>query len=748
MLRLSLTLLLINFSILSLPVLPEWTLLIAGLPLGMFLLSSKKLWLLGVILVATVYFLESMDQAVQALIPAGLIGSTSWSSGRVQGLPSNTPAYAGFVFKLDEQMPGAPKTRLLKVHWYQPGLKISTGDRFELHLQFQPVKAKINDGLGNHEDQLFFRGIQAVGIVRDFRFIENQCFWYQFDCHRAAIQTWITAVVADSNVLPLLLALAIGDSSQLTYQHRRILSATGTHHLFVVSGLHIGLFAWTCNRLFHYAGLVLHYRLLAAFACSLLFGALAGMGLSVQRALVMVGCYMLLLIFRRSADSHTGFSIALVMVLVLNPLATGDRGFWFSFCAVAILLLSQYGDVGWTGDKKLAGLMFTLKTQVCIFIGLAPLVLGVSGNLPMISALVNLVAIPWLSLVVVPPLLMAVSVRVLAVISEHQWITDVADFLLQLGEAGAEILWFFLEISADTVPAFAFGRIELVISGLAWLAIVLFILPLRLSAHWLLLLSVLPLANLSPHRPASGDLYLRVFDVGQGLSIHLQTKSQDLLYDTGSRSPSGMDSGQTVIVPALRLLGVSKLDRLILSHRDSDHVGGAQTVLRELRVLAVIGADYGDCTPSIQFYADGVYFKVFQVMQTDNDNNSSCLLRIKGNNFDILLTGDIELSAEYELIQRSIGRVDLITVPHHGSRSSSSPALLNHLMPRQAIIASGYQNAFGHPSAIVVKRYQARNIDLLNTATSGSAVYRASVDGVVLVAEALPLQTRFWQYPR
>jgi len=114
----------------------------------------------------------------------------------------------------------------------------------------------------------------------------------------------------------------------------------------------------------------------------------------------------------------------------------------------------------------------------------------------------------------------------------------------------------------------------------------------------------------------------------------------------------------------------------------------------------------------------------------------------------MLLTGDIEWVAEYELIQRSIGKVDLITVPHHGSSSSSSPALLNHLMPSQAIIASGYQNAFGHPSGIVVKRYQARHIDLLNTATSGSAVYRAGAEGVVLVAEALPLQTRFWQYPR
>jgi competence protein ComEC len=295
---------------------------------------------------------------------------------------------------------------------------------------------------------------------------------------------------------------------------------------------------------------------------------------------------------------------------------------------------------------------------------------------------------------------------------------------------------------------FAFGRVELVFSGLACLAIVLFILPLRLSAHWLLLLSVLPLANLSPPRPQSGDLYLRVLDVGQGLSIHLQTRNQDVLYDTGSRSQSGLDSGQTVILPALRLLGVNKLDRLVLSHMDSDHVGGVQTVLRELPVLAITGAGYGGCTPPVQFDADGVYFKVFQVMQTDNDNNSSCLLRITGAGFDILLTGDIEKSAEHELIERSRAGVDLMTVPHHGSQSSSSPALLNHFMPRQAIIASGYQNAFGHPSDSVVQRYLSRHIELVNTATSGSAVYRASTDGVVLVAEALPLQKKFWQYPR
>ncbi|MBT5203627.1 MAG: DNA internalization-related competence protein ComEC/Rec2 [Gammaproteobacteria bacterium] len=652
------------------------------------------------------------------------------------------------MFKLDAPGVANSQARMLRVHWYRPTAQIEAGDYLRLKLLLTPIKASFNKGLSNYEDQLFYRGIQGTAIVKDFHFVENQCSWHQIDCFRSDLKSWISETVTNASTRPLLVALAIGDSSQLTYRHRRILAATGTQHLFVVSGLHIGLFAWACTWLFHHMGFSYHYRLLGAFGCSFAFAALAGLSLSVQRALLMLACYLVLALFRRSAASYAGFSIALALVLVFNPLATGDRGFWFSFSAVAILLLSQFGEVGWASKQKWLGLIVRFRTQGCIFIGLAPLILGLSGQLPLLSVIVNLAAIPWLTLLVVPLLLMVVSARLIIGGLENEFITGGLDRLLQLSEQLAGMLWWFLEFSAEMSPAYAFGNIELLASGAALLAIVIFILPLRLSSNWLLLLSVLPLANFNPSRPPPGELSLSVFDVGQGLSIHLQTQSQDILYDTGSRSLSGSDKGQSVILPALRLLGVNKLDKMILSHSDNDHIGGAQSILKGISVRAVIGAGFGGCTPARLFEADNVKFRVFQVMKTNSDNNNSCLLLITGKHFTLLITGDIEADAEYELVTQQRRSLDLITVPHHGSRSSSSPALLNHLMPAQAVIASGYKNPFGHPDARVVERYKARSIVVLNTATSGALSFTAGVGGVVLVSQELPLQRRFWRYQR
>jgi len=738
----------IDLSVLSLPVLPQWPWLVAGLPMGLFLLSSKKRWLLGAGFISVVYFVAYADRAAQALLPAALFGSTVSLSGSVVDLPVNTPSYAGFVFKIDTPMVTASKTRLLRVHWYRPTANLSAGDYLQLDVVFKPPKASVNTGLGNYENRLFFRGIQATAVVSRVQSIENRCSWHLTDCYRSDIRRWLSRAITDTELLPMLLALTIGDSSQWVYKHRRILAQTGTQHLFVISGLHIGLVAWLCARLFHYIGLSYQPRLVAAFGCSFMFAALAGFSLSVQRALLMIGCYILLALCRRSAASYSGFSVALALVLVINPLAGGDQGFWFSFAAVAVLVLSQYGDVYWANKQKWFGLLVTFRVQACLFMGLAPLVLSLSGELPALSVMVNLVAIPWLSLLVVPLLLALVSARLATGNLEHPLITNGLGHLLQLSEWLIGILWWLLEFAAEISPVHALGSADLAGFGLAGLAIVMFIVPFRLSANWLLVLSVLPLANLSPIRPQPGELFLTVFDVGQGLSVYLQTRNKDYLYDTGSKSLSGSDRGQSVVLPSLRLLGVNKLDKMILSHADTDHVGGARSILQGMSVGAVLGAGFEGCNPAKEFEADGVEFRVFQVMNAHNDNNNSCLLLIRTAHFRVLITGDIEAPAELELVSQLHDSIDLMTVPHHGSGTSSSPALLNHFMPEQAIIASGYQNPFGHPAAPVIERYRARAIVVSNTATSGAVSFSASEKGVVLVAKALPLQQRFWQYQR
>jgi competence protein ComEC len=243
-------------------------------------------------------------------------------------------------------------------------------------------------------------------------------------------------------------------------------------------------------------------------------------------------------------------------------------------------------------------------------------------------------------------------------------------------------------------------------------------------------------------RPLTGQVEMIAADVAQGTAVLVRTATHSLLYDAGPRWGPESDAGHRVLLPLLRRLD-EKLDTLVLSHRDTDHTGGALAVMGmqpQAKLLSSIEADHSlqvqgaaqRCEAGQRWTWDGVLFEVLHPQAGDyttsaKSNALSCVLRIQAADQVLLLTGDIEAAQEQQLLAREHGalRADVLLVPHHGSRTSSTDEFLQAASPRFALVQAGYRNRFGHPSPFVVERYQALGIALVDTSHCGAATWRS-----------------------
>jgi competence protein ComEC len=352
------------------------------------------------------------------------------------------------------------------------------------------------------------------------------------------------------------------------------------------------------------------------------------------------------------------------------------------------------------------------------------------------SMFVNLVAIPAVGMLLVPLLL--VSLLVLAVFP------PLGPSLLGLCSLLVTMLWGFLETVAalDLVAGVRqFALISCLVS-LAGIAILLA--PRGLIPRWpgllLFLIILIPVRELN-----EGDLRLTFLDVGQGLSVLLESAHRFQLYDTGPTFGTTFSAARQMVIPSLRRAGGRDVEHLIISHKDNDHAGGLLDILEKVPVARVI--QYGDCAK--EWISDHVKFRTFSVLASHpgmvtSANDGSCLLSIRTHRFQVLLTGDVEARAEYALLDLGLGTVDVMSVPHHGSNSSSTPALLNRLMPELAVVSSGFQNRFNHPDPLVLDRYRKRSTLILNTASSGAVEILFTREGY-RVSEARRKRRRIWR---
>ncbi|MEZ5536191.1 MAG: DNA internalization-related competence protein ComEC/Rec2 [Thiolinea sp.] len=732
---------------------------------AVFLLPGQRRWwfaLLAVMLGFGYAWLEA-DTQIRQQLPESLAGKDLLLTGVIRGLPEADSESRRFLFQLET---ASTEERLvdlsgtLRLSWYRHfPPRLNSGERWQLVVRAKPPNGFMNPGGMDYEKWLFAQRIIATGYVRDSghnRPLGMSSSGY-IDHLRQQVQRAIQYHLEGRTEQSIVAALAVAARSDISDQQWEVLRRTGTSHLVAISGLHIALVAgfgflpvfmiwWLFPRLY----LWMPVRIAAGFTgalAALLYALMAGFTLPTQRALVMVLIILAGLLWRRQIPFTVILSWALLAVLLIDPLAAMSPGFWLSFLSVLMIFLLTRRDLR---RKHKWGV---LSIQLGLSLGMIPLTASLFGSASLVSPLANLVAVPYVSLLVVP---LVLSGMLLLPLSEY-----LAAVCWQLAGYAVRGLWWLLDwLSGLDLAALALPQLPWYWLAAAIAGFVLLILPRGIPGRWLGVLLMLPVLVWQPQRPAPGAFQLDVLDVGQGLASVIQTAEHTLVFDTGPKPSESFDAGRLVVLPWLRALNINRLDGLLVSHPDTDHSGGAGALLEALPVDRLISntTDYARssqylpelCQAGQHWEWDGVRFEILHPAAgfADNrDNNRACVLRVGNALHSVLFSADIERPAEYWL-SKTVGddlRSEVLIVPHHGSDSSSSPAFLKRVEPKLAILTAGYRSRFNHPHPEVVKRYQGWGIPLLNTVQSGAITVSFPADNQAFSLQQFrPEQRRFW----
>ncbi|WP_085697007.1 DNA internalization-related competence protein ComEC/Rec2 [Pseudomonas sp. B26(2017)] len=722
-----------------LPALPPVGVLVV-LPWVALMLLPFRSYPLAFLLLGFTWAGFNAQMALNDRLPHRLDGETRWVEGRVVGLPQNVEGVVRFeladAHSRHEKLPS-----LMRLAWYA-GPEVKSGERWRVAVKLKRPGGLLNPDAFDYEAWLLAQRIGATGTVKDGqRLAPAQWAW------RDSIRQRLLAVDAQGRN-GALAALVLGDGSGLSREDWQSLQDTGTVHLLVISGQHIGLLAALMYALV--AGLArvgiwplrwpwLPWACGLAFTAALGYGLLAGFDVPVRRACVMVALVLLWRLRFRHLGAWWPLLLAFDGVLLMDPLASLRPGLWLSFAAVGVLIFTFGGRLGpWRWWQTWT------RAQWLIAIGLCPVLVALSLPISLSGPLANLLAVPWVSFAVLPPALLGTLLLP---------IPHVGEGLLWLAGGLIDGLFRTLALIAGRWPAWMPPTMQ----GWGWalgsLGAVLLLLPrgvpLRPLGWPLLLVLAFPPRELL----AEGVADVWQLDVGQGLAILIRTRHHTLLYDSGPRF-GDFDLGERVVLPALRKLGVEHLDLMLLSHADADHAGGALAVVKGMTVRRIISGDPPGlpealtaeaCESGRQWQWDGVAFQLWQWADAHDSNQRSCVLQIEANGERLLLTGDIDSAAERDLLDSVLAvHTQWLQAPHHGSRSSSSMALLKALQPRAVLISRGQGNSFGHPHPTVIARYRKQGVHIHDSAEQGAIHLQL---GRFQPARSMRQQRRFWRDP-
>lgn len=740
-------------------------LLLALIPLALvplILLQWRRRRLLLPLLWLTTGFAWALLQAhwgLAARLPASLEGKDVLVEGIISEPPRHEGQISHFNFVTDSIGSGENRQTvrwLLRLKWYGKQRPVlAAGQRWHFTVRLKRPHGLMNPGGFDYEKWLFAQSVAATGYVRSaeghslLASKAGYAFWQHW---REVLAFKISSALGEHDMSGIVRALAVGDRSGMTVSHWDVLTRTGTNHLVAISGLHIGLVSgfifflvlWLVRRS---ARLCLWqparvYAACAAIIVALLYAALAGFSVPTQRAFIMVSVFMLGILLRRKLASLDILALAMLLVLLIQPLSVLAAGFWLSFIAVAVILVVLNGRLRPAGRFMQWG-----AVQWVVSIGLLPLLVMLFGRVSLVAPLANLLAVPWVSFISVPLVMLALP----GLLFDNT-------LVLKLAADSLQWLWLILEKMAalpfasvylHTVPNWSYVP---AVIGIAWL-----LMPRGMPARWLGIICLLPLILIKPTSPLNGEYSLKVLDVGQGLSVLVQTHEHVLVFDTGARLSPQYDTGSAVILPVLRQQAIHAIDVLMISHGDNDHNGGTQTVLNGIPVRRVISGEPDDipgeaerCYAGQEWEWDGVRFEVLYPPKdsplASKTNNRSCVLRIDNGNHAALLTGDIEAIVERKLLNISRYKLPatILLAAHHGSKSSSSEDFIAAVSPKHVVFSVGYRNHYHFPIELIQQRYRLAGSQLYQTDQTGMLSFAIPAMGQLAVSQWRDGQRHYW----
>jgi len=652
-------------------------------------------------------------------LDAALAGEDLLVRGTVAGLPERDDRRLRFEFRPTAASRDGRSVRLptrLRLSWYgRDTPAIAPGDVWRLSVRLRTPRGFANPGGFDYAGWLLRHGIGATGYVRSEPEPQRLAGGEgSIDGLRSRLRRIMQPALAGLEHAGVLLAVTLGDRSGIGAAAWQTLVTTGTNHLMAISGLHIGLVAllgylaargpW--RLLTHFRASIPRPVFQAAFALVLasVYAALAGFALPTLRALVMLFIALGALCLRRRVRPASVLAGAAVVVVLADPLAVLDPGFWLSFGAVAAIVMVAAGRL--QRPRRLTG---WIRLQLAISLALTPLLLGLFREASVVAPVANLFAVPWVSMFTVPGALAGAALM-------PAW-PAAGGLLLAFADLTLQALWLLLDglaglpIARWRAPAHPLPLLALTAAAAACL-----LLPRGTPGRTLAVTALLPLALWSPPRPPAGGIWLDVLDVGQGLAAVVRTARHTLVYDAGPRFSARFDTGDAVVNPFLQAVGVDRLDALVISHGDNDHAGGAASVRTRFpprrawsSFPARSDADDRFCARGQAWTWDGVRFTFLHPGRDGvwRGNDGSCVLRIAAPGGRILLPGDIEHSAERHLLESGAPlAADVVVAPHHGSSTSSTPAFVRAVRPDWVLYSVGHANQWDFPHREVVERWR------------------------------------------
>jgi competence protein ComEC len=723
------------------------------------------------------------SEFVSAALVSQLEGRDLAVTGTVAAMPQRNETGLRFRFDVESAHLDGQPVRLppkLELGWYrgvfgrgdglgesvgelqrQPA-PLQAGERWQFTLRLKAPHGGVNPHGFDYELWQWEQGVQANGYVRagakDPMPLKFDSSW-QHPVERA--RGWVRdqifeRVTDDPQAAGLIAALVVGDQAAIDRADWNVFRATGVAHLMSISGLHITMFAWGAALLVGWmwrrsSALCLRVSaasaaLVGGVALATAYALFSGWGVPAQRTVLMLCTVGALRLLGLRWPWPQVWLLACAVVVAADPWALLQAGFWLSFVAVGVLFATDSRASHATNTGFKGQFVSLIREQWVITLALTPLSLLLFGQVSVVGLLANALAIPWVTLVVTPLAMLGVLVHPL-------W--DVA--VLAIGAMGVFLQWLaswpFASIAVAQAPVWA--GVAGVVGG------VLLAMRLPKGLRWCGVPLLLPVLFWQAPRPPLGQFEMLAADIGQGNAVLVRTANHALMYDSGPRFSSESDAGHRVLVPLLRALDV-KLDTLVLSHRDTDHTGGAQAVLLmqpqamllssiELENALQILRPATRCVAGQHWHWDGVDFLVLHPQSDDYDdihktNAMSCTLRISNGQQTALLAGDIEQAQEARLVaaDRINLRADVLLMPHHGSKTSSSADFLDAVQPRIALVQAGYRNRFGHPVPSVLVRYAERQVTVVDSPHCGAMMWQSwQADSVVCQRQ---VDRHYWQH--